>query len=185
MRFPGRWFIGIALGMLAADQVLKQVQRVFIPLGKTITVIPGLFYLRSIQNYGAAFSILRGQMQVFYVVAVLMAAFLIFFWLYEHPRTPLPVISTALIAAGGVGNLIDRVVFGAVYDLINVTFFPFAIFNIADMCMTFGVIIFGIWFIFFDGLTELSSKKRNAAEKSEQGAEGPRQGAETESDERP
>jgi len=161
MRFPGRWFIGIVLGMLACDQVLKLVQRTFIPLGKTITVIPGLFYLRSIQNEGAAFSILRGQMPIFYVVALIMAAFIIVFWLYEHPRTPLPVISTALIAAGGVGNLIDRVVFGAVYDLINVTFFPFAIFNIADMCMTFGVIIFGIWFVFFDGLGELASKERD------------------------
>jgi len=100
-----------------------------------------------------------------------MAAFLIFFWLYEHPRTPLPVISTALIAAGGVGNLIDRLLFGAVYDLINVTFFPFAIFNIADMCMTFGVIVFGVWFIFFDGLSELSSKKLGDGEDAATGAE--------------
>jgi len=161
MRFPGLWFIGIALVMLACDQALKLVQRLYIPLGKTITVIPGLFYLRSIQNYGAAFSLLRGQMSIFYLVAVLMAAFLIGFWLYERPHALLPVISTALIAAGGIGNLIDRIAFGAVYDLINVTFFPFAIFNIADMCMTFGVIIFGVWFIFFDGLAELSSKKQD------------------------
>jgi len=171
MRFPGRWFLGIALGMLAADQLLKFVQRVFIPLGTTITVIPGLFYLRSIQNYGAAFSILRDQMPIFYLVAVVMAMFLIGFWIYEHPRTPLPVISTALIAAGGVGNLIDRVAFGAVYDLINVTFFPFAIFNIADMCMTFGVIIFGVWFVFFDGLSELSARKQNDVEGGENDTE--------------
>jgi len=161
MRFPGRWFVGISLGMLACDQLLKLVQRAFIPLGTTVTVIPGLFYLRSIQNSGAAFSILQDQMSIFYLVAVIMAVFLIVFWLYDHPRTPLPVISTALIAAGGAGNFIDRVAFGAVYDLINVTFFPFAIFNIADLCMTFGVIIFGVWFIFFDGLSDLSERKHH------------------------
>jgi len=159
MHFPGRWFFGIALSLLATDQLVKLIQRTFIPLGTTITVIPGLFYLRSILNYGAAFSILRGQQLIFYVVAALMTVFLVVFWIYEHPRTVLPVISTALIAAGGVGNLIDRVAFGAVYDLINVTFFPFAIFNIADLCMTVGVILFGIWFLFFDGLKSLSMKK--------------------------
>ena len=172
MRFPGRWFAGIALGGLACDQMLKLAQRAFIPLGTTITVIPGLLYLRSLLNEGAAFSILRNQMSLFYLVAAFMAAFLVVFWIYERPRAPLPVISTALIAAGGVGNLIDRLVFGAVYDLINVTFFPFAIFNIADLCMTFGVIIFGIWFIFFDGLNELSMKKLKAeAERSQPGAQ--------------
>jgi len=157
--------------MLAFDQLVKVLQRAFVPLGTTLTVVPGFFYLRSIQNYGAAFSILKGQMPLFYLVAVIMAVFLIVFWAYERPRTLLPVISTALIAAGGVGNLIDRVAFGAVYDLINVTLFPFAIFNIADVCMTVGVIVFGLWFVFFDGLGSLSEKKSRVKTPPEQGDE--------------
>ena len=162
MRFPGRWFFGIAVMMLACDQLVKLLQRAFVPLGTTITVIPGLFYLRSILNYGAAFSILRGQQLVFIIVAVFMTGFLVVFWVYERPHTPLPVIATALIAAGGIGNFIDRLAFGAVYDLFNVTFFPFAIFNTADLCMTVGVILFVIWFLFFDGLGSLSTKKTAA-----------------------
>jgi len=153
--------------MLALDQVIKMLQRAYLPLGTTITVIPGLFYLRSILNRGAAFSLLEGHIYVFYLVAAIMTVFLIVFWRYKRPRTPLPVISTALIAAGGVGNLIDRIGYGAVYDLINVTVFPFAIFNVADMCMTVGVIMFGVWFIFFDGLSELSEQQHSRAEAAE------------------
>jgi signal peptidase II len=159
MRYPGCWFFALATCALAADQLVKILQRAFVPLGTTVTVIPGVFYLRSILNYGAAFSILRGQQLVFYIVAAVMVIFLGAFWYYERPKTPLPIVGTALIAAGGTGNFIDRLVFGAVYDLINVTFFPFAIFNVADLCMTIGVILFIIWFIFFDGLSSLSSKK--------------------------
>ncbi len=159
MRLPGLWFFAIASGMLALDQLVKLLQRAYVALGSTITVIPGLFYLRSILNRGAAFSILEGQMPIFYLVAVVMTVFLLVFWLYERPQTPMPVVSTALIAAGGVGNLIDRIAFGAVYDLINITLFPFAVFNVADLCMTIGVILFSLWFVFFDGLSSLSEKK--------------------------
>jgi signal peptidase II len=164
LRYPLRWFFVIATGMLALDQIIKILQRSLMALGTTITVIPGLFYLRSIMNRGAAFSILEGQIRIFYLVAVVMAVFLLVFWLYEHPRTVLPVASTALIAAGGVGNLIDRVLFGGVYDLINVTFFPFAVFNIADLCMTVGVIAFAVWFIFFDGLASLSEHRGDGSQ---------------------
>jgi len=164
MRLPGLWFFVVMSGMLALDQLVKALQRIFLPLGTTITVIPGLFYLRSILNRGAAFSILEGQMQIFYLVAAIMAVFLVVFWIRERPHTVLPVISTALIAAGGIGNLIDRVLFGSVYDLINVTVFPFAVFNVADLCMTVGVILFGLWFVFFDGLNSLSESKERGGD---------------------
>ncbi|MCL2324628.1 MAG: signal peptidase II [Actinomycetia bacterium] len=162
LRHPGRCFAVVAASMLVLDQVVKMLQRSFLPLGTTMTVIPGFFYLRSLKNRGAAFSILEGQMPIFFLVAAVMAVFLIVFWRAERPRSVLPVVSTALIAAGGVGNLIDRVVFGGVYDLINVTFFPFAVFNIADLCMTLGVIAFALWFIFFDGLASLSERRGGA-----------------------
>ena len=42
---------------------------------------------------------------------------------------------------GTVGNLIDRIKFGFVTDMIKIDFINFPIFNVADMCLTFGVII--------------------------------------------
>lgn len=69
-------------------------------------------------------------------------------------------ICAALILAGGIGNLIDRLFRGgSVIDYLDVRLFSFAVFNFADCCVVVGVILFAIYLFFFDG------KKKSAEQK--------------------
>ena len=50
---------------------------------------------------------------------------------------------------GGIGNLIDRVALGYVTDMFQTTFMDFAVFNVADSCLTIGVALLVIYVLFF------------------------------------
>ena len=52
------------------------------------------------------------------------------------------VVSLALVVAGGIGNCIDRLTTGYVVDFIRLTFIDFPVFNVADICVTCGVVLF-------------------------------------------
>ena len=60
-----------------------------------------------------------------------------------------------MVIAGGMGNLIDRIVFGFVTDMISLSFFP-PVFNVADIAVTLGCVILIIYIAIFD-----SSKKKS------------------------
>ncbi|MBL3284237.1 Lipoprotein signal peptidase [Rickettsiales endosymbiont of Paramecium tredecaurelia] len=91
-------------------------------------------------NYGISFGLFKEYYQysnyVFFVIGCAVAVFL-------HIKTfSKPTLSYALVLAGAYGNLIDRVVNGAVFDFISVhflDFFYFPIFNFADVFIFFGV----------------------------------------------
>ena len=72
----------------------------------------------------------------------LMAALLVFLFRYKH-HTWMSRTSCVLIIAGGIGNLIDRFIFGYVVDYIHVLFFP-DVFNFADCCVVVGAILFAV-----------------------------------------
>ena len=58
------------------------------------------------------------------------------------------MISTSLIVAGGIGNLIDRIFRGFVVDMIEVTFINYPVFNFADICVVIGAILFCAYVLF-------------------------------------
>lgn len=62
---------------------------------------------------------------------------------------PWGVISLAVVLAGAVGNLIDRVFLGFVTDMFQTTFMNFAVFNVADICVVLGGISLCVYVIFF------------------------------------
>ena len=59
-------------------------------------------------------------------------------------------ICVAAIVGGGIGNLIDRIVYGYVVDMFMVDFVEFAIFNVADIFVCLGAGLLAVYFIFFD-----------------------------------
>ena len=75
--------------------------------------------------------------------------------------------SAALVVAGGMGNLIDRVAFGFVTDMFQTTFMEFAVFNVADCCITVGVPLLFLYVWFYVGKDE----KKDAEAVQENGAE--------------
>ena len=64
-------------------------------------------------------------------------------------RHPAGQVILAVILAGAVGNLIDRVLFGYVTDMFQTIFINFAVFNVADCCLVCGVIAMMVYVLFF------------------------------------
>lgn len=129
----------LAAALVAADQLVKYLVRANIPLGGSVPFLPYLLDLTYVQNTGAAFSLLRQHTWLLTltsaVVVLVMCALIVkgFF------KNRLGLFSAALVLAGGMGNLIDRAVFGYVTDMFQTTFMDFAVFNVADCCITIGV----------------------------------------------
>ena len=60
---------------------------------------------------------------------------------------PFAMVSLALVLAGAVGNLIDRLFLGYVTDMFQTLFMNFPIFNVADICIVCGGIAFCVYFL--------------------------------------
>lgn len=112
----------------------------------------GVFELTYVENRGAAFGMLQNQQWLFVAVTLVMLALVgILLFGSKAYRHPLSVGAGVLIIAGGIGNLIDRLVNGYVVDFLNFTLIDFPVFNFADICVTVGAAVAVIYLIFFDG----------------------------------
>jgi signal peptidase II len=123
--------------VIALDQLTKHTLGTWIRPGQVRHVIPGLKLVYE-RNTGVAFSVLAGTGAVVYVVTGVALIALIAF-LLMRPQRRLLWLPTGLFVGGAIGNLIDRVARGSVIDFIQLPHWP--AFNIADTCITFGVII--------------------------------------------
>ena len=134
-------FALVAGAVVALDQLSKLAARSYLVPGEPVTLIPGVMDLSLIYNTGAAFSMGEGAGPLFVLVAVLMCVAGSF---VAWRRTDVPLSLLLVVAAvvgGGIGNAIDRVALGAVTDFFMTTFMDFAIFNVADIFVTCGVIV--------------------------------------------
>lgn len=114
---------------------------------QAMSLIPGVIDIVYVENTGAAFSIGQGAGLIFIIVAV---AFLVgaMFVVWNKPDLPMGlVVSIGLVAGGGMGNMVDRLMEGYVTDFIATRFIDFPVFNVADMCVTVGVFatVIGYW----------------------------------------
>lgn len=139
--------------LILIDQISKLVIKNCIPLGKSVTIIPGILDFHSTYNTGAAFSFFSGKLQLLTVISILATIVLAYFLKdVDFKKKKIYSFSLVLIFSGTVGNLIDRLFTGkGVFDFIEVTFVDFAIFNFADSCLTVGVIMLIIYLVFFEG----------------------------------
>lgn len=152
--------------IVVIDQVSKYFVLKCIPVGGLVPVWDGVFHLTHVQNSGMAFSMLEGA-RVFFVLMTIAAFILLYFAIKEKWVThPVGLWALAMIAGGAVGNLIDRIRWGYVVDMIEVEFLPFnfAVFNVADCFVVVGAILLVIYAFFFDkGKDKEKSKGENQA----------------------
>ena len=138
-----------------ADQVTKALILEHLPLYHSRTVIPGLFDITHIHNPGGAFGFLAGSgpavRKLVFFFATLMALGLVF-WFYTKTPYSHRFLATgfALIFAGAIGNLIDRIRFGKVVDFLDfyVGRFHWPAFNVADSAISIGIGIFLLHLVF-------------------------------------
>ncbi len=140
-----------AAGIVAADQWTKYLTVSNIALYQDVEFIPGFLGLTYVQNTGAAFSAFEGQQWLF---AIIFAAFTVAI-LWEYFKSPMGFSKfdrwcIAAVYGGGLGNMIDRVRFGYVVDMIETKFMVFPVFNVADCFITCGCIALMISMVFFN-----------------------------------
>ena len=128
--------------IVAFDQFTKYLVIESIPLHTQVDVIPGVVGLNHVQNFGAAFSSFQGMQWLFAVIFVVFTVLVV--WEYKKKAMPFTTLERWCIAAiygGGLGNMIDRVRFGYVVDMIETRFMNFPVFNVADCFITCGCIL--------------------------------------------
>jgi len=144
------FFSVFAALIVAADQITKYLTVALIPLYSRVDFIPGFLSLTYVQNTGAAWSMFEGMQWMFVLIFLVLTAAV----LYEYFKSPLPFSKferwcIAAIYGGGLGNMIDRVRFGYVVDMIKTDFMNFPVFNVADCFITCGcfAMIFSLVFL--------------------------------------
>ena len=140
----------LSLALLGLDQWVKHYVTVNIPLGEAQPFLPGLVELRTVHNYGAAWSSFSGMRWLLVAVTSVIVIAVAVVLLRRIVRHPLGVAAGFLILSGGVGNIIDRVRLGYVVDMFHLEFWPsYPVFNVADICVVLGGIAFCVYFLFF------------------------------------
>ena len=156
--------------------------------GGYYTVVEGFFALNYSENTGMGFGLGQDSttgitVMTCIVIVVVIGYLAVFRKDKAYIRIPL-----VMVAAGGIGNLVDRIALGYVRDFFEFTFMDFAIFNIADSFVTVGAIALIIGLIVMMAVTAKDEKARQAAEDggdeapAENSSEGTEEPAESEAE---
>jgi len=123
-------FVWITAIVVILDQITKYIVQDF-----NIQIGSGILKIHTITNSGAAFGLFKSQGMLLIIFSMIVLGVI----LYYYKKTPEKMIPfTALLFAGALGNLIDRLWHGFVIDFIDFSFWP--AFNVADMAITASVI---------------------------------------------
>ncbi len=162
-------FIAIVAALLAADLAVKQVVVASLAGRPDVEVVPGFWSFHFIGNPDTGFSLLRllklDTLLPHWLKAGLIVAFQFFgvavaAWFFFSPKnflgSWLKRLPVALIAAGGLGNAIDRIIRGYVVDYVSwrAPGFDWPIFNLADTYTVVGVFVLAAFLIFTKGGTK-------------------------------
>lgn len=142
----------IIILLVAADQLTKFLIWAPIPDNSTVQIIPGILNFTKIKNEGASFGMLQGARVFFIIMTVVVLIAAGYFMIrYRKKQSRYFKIVIAVVFAGALGNLIDRVAYGYVRDFIDFCFVDFwkYVFNIADAALVIGAILLCIYLLFF------------------------------------
>ncbi|MGM0567747.1 MAG: signal peptidase II [Elusimicrobiota bacterium] len=120
------------------DRLIKLLVTINIPIGGRLEVFPFL-NITHIYNTGAAFSLLTGKNNILIVINVLLTTVLLAFLIFFDFKRKEEKFAFALIAAGSLSNVADRLMHAGVIDYIDISIWP--VFNIADVSITAGALI--------------------------------------------
>ncbi|MDR1159134.1 MAG: signal peptidase II [Syntrophomonadaceae bacterium] len=147
-------FFLAAASIIALDQITKWLVVLNFHWGEKLTIFNPWLHFTYVTNTGAAFGVLPGRNWVFVVFSFIVVAGIVFYnWVYKPSFSM--AVTTALIAGGAAGNLIDRLFRSEVVDFIDLGWWP--VFNIADSAIFCGAVSLLI-FTFIQNKNEVSSE---------------------------
>lgn len=143
-------YIAAILVMIVVDQVVKHLAFTVLQPQHTIPLIENVFHLTYIENRGAAFSMFAkfDSRWIFVALAAVITLAICYALSKKLMQTALGSWSLVLIAAGAVGNAVDRVARGFVVDMFDFRLIHFPVFNVADIFICVGGVLFVIYFMF-------------------------------------
>lgn len=141
----------LLIALIFADQITKYFAVINLKDQPAYNIITGVLELNYLENKGAAFGMLQNQKIFFVFVAILFLAVILFLIIKLPAEKKFTILHILLImiAAGAVGNMIDRLRFEYVVDFIYFSLINFPIFNFADICVTVATIVLILLIIFF------------------------------------
>lgn len=159
--------LGVIL-LLLLDQFTKYLASAYLKDGHSIILIQNVFQLHYLENRGAAFGMMQGMRYLFVAGTFLMLVLLMAVY-WKSPmeqRYRWARLVLILLAAGAMGNLIDRLYQGYVVDFFYFELIHFPIFNVADIYVTCGTALLILLFFFYykeddlEALISFGKKKR-------------------------
>ena len=152
-------YIFILIALVSFDQLTKYIVINSFNVNDKLILINNFLKFYYIRNTGISFGMLSNQKYIIILLTLLVIAYVIYETI-KNKKNKLMIISSSLIISGAIGNLIDRVFRGYVVDFISFTLFKkeMAIFNIADILITLGIILY-IYIILMEGKNERNSSK--------------------------
>lgn len=153
----------IALICVCLVVALDQVTKFLIYGTATRSILGNIVWFESTLNTGVAFSMFSGAGIVFIVISSLASVLMLYLIISNRFfKTKFEKITLGVILGGTIGNLIDRIAFQGVRDFIYLKFINFAIFNVADMAITIGVIVLCVYYLVVTIKKEKNNKNDRA-----------------------
>ncbi|MGN1201651.1 MAG: signal peptidase II [Eubacterium sp.] len=160
MKFKNKniWSVVMIILIIAFDQITKYFAKSALYPDKAVDFINDFVEFRYAENTGVAFSMFSGGRWIFIILTLALTIGIIAY-MYIKAQSKLWLYwSLGVIAAGAIGNLIDRIFLGYVIDFINPTFVNFAVFNIADCAVTLGTVSL-VAYLVYDMFKDRSKKE--------------------------
>ncbi len=169
-------FLSILILGVIVDLITKVLFANYFETGnKDIVVIPNFFSFTFVKNTGAAFGIFGDSTVALTIVSVVFVAIFVVYDIFYHSDNIWYILGISMLISGAIGNFIDRLFLGYVRDFISIHIFPF-VFNVADALITFGVIFFAVYLLFYgfkESKKEDANKKNNAVAESKSNETSP------------
>jgi signal peptidase II len=144
-----KFILFLSLPLYALDQFTKQlVLRLVSPFDARM-VVPDFFTLVNVTNTGAAFGTFKGNNTFFVAISIVALVVVTVLLVRDRPGDIWRDVSLALLLAGILGNLTDRLLYGHVIDFLLFNLHvryadPWPAFNVADSCISVAVVLFVI-----------------------------------------
>lgn len=134
----------IIAAILGLDIITKHLVVTYLAIYDRLDYLGGFIRISLVYNEGGVFGILQGYKTVFLVISIIVLALMVVFYIREANKTMLFSVSMAMIIAGAIGNIIDRLIPGrpGVVDFISIgddRFYRWPSFNVADSAIVVGV----------------------------------------------
>ena len=145
---------------LTIDTISKLIIDNFFNLNETKVIISNFFSLTKVYNTGASWNILAGYRFILIILTLIILLLLVLYQkkFQENKRN---ILAFSLLYGGIIGNLLDRLIYGYVIDFFDFKIFGYnyPVFNIADICIVFGIVLLVVAILKKEDENGISSKK--------------------------